>query len=87
MAEPSAEHLARWKASKEEERNRRCPHCGGKTSFIHVMFDRKKRPDLLPSMWVHVCGKCSFMAYLTGDREIDVQARNLLNDGRGGRAE
>lgn len=51
------------------------------------MFDRKKRPDLLPSMWVHVCGKCSFMAYLTGDREIDVQARNLLNDGRGGRAE
>jgi len=51
------------------------------------MFDRKKRPDLLPSMWVHVCGKCSFMAYLTGDREIDARTPNLLDPEGGGQKE
>ncbi len=35
--------------NENEEHARRCPHCGGKTVFMHVRFNRKKNPHLLPS--------------------------------------
>ncbi len=50
-----------------------------KTVFMHVRFNRKKNPRLLPSSWVHLCGECNFMAYLSGDPEIDRDAPNVLD--------
>ncbi|WP_424929998.1 hypothetical protein [Amaricoccus tamworthensis] len=46
---------------------------------MHVRFNRKKNPRLLPSSWVHLCGECNFMAYLSGDPEIDRDAPNVLD--------
>lgn len=72
--------LARHRAHREEERNRLCPRCGGKTSFFHIMFDTRKFPHLPHSAWVHTCNPCNFMGYLTGDRERDLKARNYREE-------
>lgn len=72
--------LAWHRERQREERDRPCPHCGGKTLFMHVKFDRKNTPHRVPSSWVHLCGKCNFMAYLTGDLEVDRTTPNMLGD-------
>lgn len=64
-----------------------CPFCGKLLNRAHFMFDTKIRPDLLPSMWLYTCGDCQFMGSLTGDRERDLKARNLLAEEEGDNAE
>ncbi len=79
MAELSPEDLKRHRAWQEAERNRPCPYCGGKTSLAHWRFERGKSPlGQIPAAWLHTCGRCHFSAYLTGDRERDLQAKNAF---------
>ncbi|WP_190325657.1 hypothetical protein [Salipiger aestuarii] len=73
-----------WKASKEEERNRRCPHCGGETAFAHWLFNKGHWP---PGAWLHTCKRCKFSAYLTGDREKDLKAQDFFEQFSANRGE
>jgi hypothetical protein len=75
LSEPSPEALARLRASQEEERNRRCPHCGGETAFAHFLFKKGHMP---PAAWLHTCKNCGFSAYLTGDKAHDLKARHFF---------
>ena len=79
MPEPSPEVRARFRTLLEEERSRRCPHCGGETIFVHHLFRNGHLPfNSLPAAWLHTCKSCGFTTYLTGDRERDLKARNVF---------